>query len=572
MDGEETHAAGLPRRAPDPPPEERAAGAEVPEEEPPDPQQDPAPEDEVARREWLLTDAERDNPACALAPWTVGNEAVPLPHGGPYFAALLRALERTVAGDLVLLSGWRGDDDQLFHDDGPTVGDVLSAAARRGVTVVGLVWRSHLELVNFTAQRNIALAETVNAAGGQILLDQRVKPMGSHHQKFVVVRYRDDATEDVAFVGGIDLGHGRRDDARHLGDPQTRGFNPAYGPRPAWHDVQVLLRGPAVRSVELTFRERWQDPSMLSRLPWHVLSDRLRPRLNRHARELPDVRDAPDGAGTAAVQLLRTYPRRRPASPFAPRGERSVARGYGKALRRARRLVYLEDQYVWSEEAARVFCRALEDHPDLRLVLVVPRLPDSTGLLASAATVGHSRAVDMLREAGGGRVAAFDPENHDGTPVYVHAKVCVVDDVWATIGSDNVNRRSWTHDSELTAAVLDAALDTREPTDPAGLGDGARRFARDLRLQLMREHLDLEPGEDDALLDPVSAFETVVASAERLEQWYRGGQVGPRPPGRLRPHVLPPLRKRGRALAALGYGLLLDPDGRPRSMRRRHEF
>ena len=49
----------------------------------------------------------------------------------------------------------------------------------------------------------------------------------------------------------------------------------------------------------------------------------------------------------------------------------------------------------------------------------------------------------------------FDVENHEGTPVYVHAKVCVIDDIWATVGSDNLNRRSWTHDSELSCAVLD---------------------------------------------------------------------------------------------------------------------
>ena len=78
----------------------------------------------------------------------------------------------------------------------------------------------------------------------------------------------------------------------------------------------------------------------------------------------------------------------------------------------------------------------------------------------------------------------FDVENHEGTPVYVHAKVCVVDDVWASVGSDNFNRRSWTHDSELSCAVLDDTRDERAPTDPAGLGDGARVFARDLRLRL----------------------------------------------------------------------------------------
>ena len=39
---------------------------------------------------------------------------------------------------------------------------------------------------------------------------------------------------------------------------------------------------------------------------------------------------------------------------FARHGERSIARGYTKAVPRARRLIYLEDQYLWSKEVARV--------------------------------------------------------------------------------------------------------------------------------------------------------------------------------------------------------------------------
>ena len=65
--------------------------------------------------------------------------------------------------------------------------------------------------------------------------------------------------------------------------------------------------------------------------------------------------------------------------------------------------------------------------------------------------LGRERALRRLMEAAPGRVAAYGIENHAGTPVYVHAKVCVIDDTWASIGSDNFNRRSWTHDSELSA-------------------------------------------------------------------------------------------------------------------------
>src|SRR4029453_18067706 len=66
---------------------------------------------------------------------------------------------------------------------------------------------------------------------------------------------------------------------------------------------------------------------------------------------------------------------------------------------------------------------------------------------------------------------------------------CIVDDVWMTIGSDNLNLRSWTHDSELTCALLDPTVDERAPSDPANRGDGARRLPGGVRLRLWREHL-----------------------------------------------------------------------------------
>jgi len=115
--------------------------------------------------------------------------------------------------------------------------------------------------------------------------------------------------------------------------------------------------------------------------------------------------------------------------------------------------------------------------------------------------VGRELALRLCHDAAPDRVHVFDLENHEGTPVYVHAKVCVVDDVWASVGSDNLNRRSWTHDSELSCAVLDTTLDPRSPLDPAGLGDGARVYARDLRLRLMAEHLD----RDDAPVNDAEA-------------------------------------------------------------------
>jgi phosphatidylserine/phosphatidylglycerophosphate/cardiolipin synthase-like enzyme len=275
---------------------------------------------------------------------------------------------------------------------------------------------------------------------------------------------------------------------------------------------------------------------------------------------LPD----PDDNGPHAVQVLRTYPARWRRYPFAPMGERSIAAAYRKVLRRAHRMIYIEDQYLWAPGIARLLARALRTDPDLHLVAVVPRWADKEGKAALPSLLGRERAIDVCRAAGGDRFAIYDVENHDGVPVYVHAKVVVIDDVWLMVGSDNLNRRSWTHDSELSAAVLDDTRDQRRPLDPAGLGDGARVLARDLRLTLWREHLDLsdDGSQDEGLLEAREAFATMKASAQALEAWHRQGRTGQRPPGRLRPHVPERVSRRDKVWAVPVSRLVYDPDGR----------
>jgi phosphatidylserine/phosphatidylglycerophosphate/cardiolipin synthase-like enzyme len=442
--------------------------------------------------------------------------------------------------------------------------------------VRGLLWRSHSSALGWHLPANRNLASAVTTRGGEVLLDERVRALGSHHQKVVVVRCPRHPRDDVAFVGGIDLKLGSRDGGDHAGDPQQAAASTRYGPTPAQHDVQVELRGPAVREVDHVLRERWEDPNPPSRLPWQVLDDRLRG-LPRAATPLPPAAPDPTRAGTCAVQILRTYPSRRPPLPYAPRGERSIALAYAKALSRAQRLIYIEDQYLWSMDVGRIFAAALHRAPRLQLVAVVPRYPDvEKRLYLEAARLGHGEALAMVREAGGDRVQVLDVENHQGWPVYVHAKLCVVDDVWALVGSANLNVRSWTHDSEVAVAVLDDDRDPRTPADPGGLGDGARRFARGLRLQLMREHLDLPDVADTALLDPDAAAAAVRDSAAALEAWHRSSRRGPRPPGRLRPHAIGRFAETPSAshrwLTGPAYRMFLDPDGRPLGMRVRRTY
>src|SRR4029077_13108631 len=265
--------------------------------------------------------------------------------------------------------------------------------------------------------------------------------------------------------------------------------------------------------------------------------------------------------------------RRRGGYPFAPQGERSVARGFRKAIRRARRLIYLEDQFLWSAEVARTFAAALVAYPSLHLIAVVPRYFDQAGALTLRPNqVGRELAVQVLLDAAGDRVAIYDIENLAGVPVYVHAKISVIDDVWASVGSDNFNRRSWSHDSEIACAVLDGDRDAREPIDPAGLGDGARKFARDLRLQLWREHLGRRDGDDGDLLDPVEAITKFREAALALDRWHLGGQIGERPPGRVRPHPRIQPSRMTRLWAEPFYRTIYDPDARTAAMRQSGEW
>jgi phosphatidylserine/phosphatidylglycerophosphate/cardiolipin synthase-like enzyme len=213
-------------------------------------------------------------------------------------------------------------------------------------------------------------------------------------------------------------------------------------------------------------------------------------------------------------------------------------------------LIYLEDQYLWSSVVAEGICRALERSPELRVIAVVPRYPDQDGRVSGPpARYGQLSAIEMLRAVAPDRVGIYDLENAAGVPIYVHAKVCVVDDEWFTCGSDNFNRRSWTNDSELTCAVVGAGL------------------ARDLRSELWTEHLGAEP-----VLDPVEGFEQWKSAAAALDGWHASRRSGSRPPGQIRRHQPAAVGRLERIWARPLYKHVYDPDGRPRRMRRANEF
>jgi len=111
----------------------------------------------------------------------------------------------------------------------------------------------------------------------------------------------------------------------------------------------------------------------------------------------------------------------------------------------------------------------------------------------------HGLTDEQTRE----RLLVYHLRNRSGQFTYVHAKNMIVDDIWASIGSSNLGYRSMTYDGEINCDVIDGAI-----------ARGVRRYARDFRIALWRDHLRLGAGAGALLLDPRHGFEMLRAAAE----------------------------------------------------------
>ena len=425
--------------------------------------------------------------------WSTGP---PLPREGNRMdvyidgAAALPAIADAVraAVSFVHVAGWTIDPDfAIEREPAPvTVRDLLAAAARR-VDVRALAWAGAPVPVMHPTRADAARSMSALLRGTRIhgALDKRNRPMHCHHEKLVIV----DGT--VAFVGGIDLtdlGGDRYDASPH---PSGRALG--------WHDALARLRGPAVADVAAHFALRWEATT---------------------GERLPAIATPPP-AGTSRVQLVRTVPEH--TYKALPRGDFSVLETYMGAFRNARRLIYIENQFLWSTEVVAVLAEVLRQPPadDFRLCIVLPTHPNN----GNDDTRGQ---LGVLREADRhGRLLAgtIGPPNGNRPGVYVHAKVCVVDDAWLTVGSANLNEHSLFNDTEVNLVTDDATL------------------ARHVRERLWSEHL----GEECAGRDPIEVVETLWRPALTASAPFT------RP---LRP--LPAISRRSARLKGPLKGLLVD--------------
>ncbi|KAI1319920.1 Phospholipase D1 [Mortierella claussenii] len=373
----------------------------------------------------------------------------------------------------------------------------------------------------------------------------------AHHEKLIVI------DNMIAFIGGLDLCFGRWDTAEHtlidmkegelgpcwpgqdysnprvkdfcdLSKPDVDSIDRLENPRMPWHDVGLQILGQPARDVARHFIQRWnflcRTKPKQKRIPF------LLPKPDIHLSKLNEL----GLQGTCEVQILRSVSS---WSIGVKEPECSILSAYVAAIERAEHFIYIENQFfITSTNVNKTIVhngigRALTDriikahkaNKKFRVIVVLPLVPGFEGgintpaatsvrmvMLSIYETICHGKNSIYGRLATAGVVkphkyisfyglrnwAKFG-EKFITEQVYIHAKMMIVDDRIAIIGSANINERSMlgNRDSEIAAVVRDQ--DYIDST-MNGVPYKVARFAHTLRMNLMMEHLGLPTGHDHA--------------------------------------------------------------------------
>jgi phosphatidylserine/phosphatidylglycerophosphate/cardiolipin synthase-like enzyme len=404
------------------------------------------------------------------------------------------------ARSYIHVTGWHvAPHFELVREGSHEVLGALLAELAETVDVRILVWAGAPVPVFHPTRSEVREAVENLVRGTRIRCepDPREHPFHCHHEKTIVI------DGEVAFVGGIDLTDAsgdRYDTSAHEARRQL-----------GWHDVAVKLRGPVVADVDAHFALRW---------------------LELTGERLPDPPPS-EPVGDTTVQIVRTiaegmYDR-------VPHGEFRILESYTRALRSAREFIYIENQFLWAPEIVSILADKLAHPPtpEFRLVIVLPSKPNNgaddtrgqLGVLSDADPGNRHMLAATLR--------GLSAERDD--PLYVHAKVAVVDDRWLTVGSANLNAHSLLNDTELNVVT----------DDP--------RLAREARIRLWAEHLEVS--EDALAAEPPHVSVDQRWRPIAFEQLDRR-RAGSPPAHRLL--ALPGVSKRARRLLGPLTGLVDD--------------
>ena len=400
--------------------------------------------------------------------------------GADYYYALEQSIRH--ARRTVIIVGWDLDsrvrlgpgaganEDQLV----PPIRDFLPAAARAKpeLNIYILTWDFPFLFANVRDPKLVRARDPFAHPRVHLKFDSTHPPGASQHQKIVVV------DDGLAFAGGMDIAGGRWDTSEHRAyDTRRSGKKHPYPPT---HDVQAMVDGDAARALAAIVRDRWYRAT---------------------GESIPDQAANPDvwpGDITPDVEDVFVGISRTDFAADATQERREVERLHLDLIAAARRLMYIENQYLTSSTIVAALCDRLRQSDGPEIVIVLP-LNNAGWLEEHTIEPLRFRWMRRLREADRFqrlRICYPVVPGLDGDGVQVHSKVLIIDDQLLRVGSSNLTNRSMRLDTECDLTI--------EATSAAH-----RRGITTLRNRLLAEHLGLS-------VDAVEAFLTSDPSLVRL--------------------------------------------------------
>jgi phosphatidylserine/phosphatidylglycerophosphate/cardiolipin synthase-like enzyme len=409
-------------------------------------------------------------------------------------AAMLKARRR------IMLIGWDFDarielSDKRLPGEPRTLGEfVLWLVARNPELEVFLLrWNFGALRTLFRGTTIITLARWMAHKRIHTRLDSASPVGASHHHKIVVI------DDSLAFCGGIDMTSNRWDTPAHR-DNDPRRVAPDGSPYAPWHDITSIVEGPVAAALGELGRQRWQAAGGTALAPVTDGGDCWPESIDAQFRDI-------------SVAICRSRPAVGGDAPI-----REIEATYLSLIAGAQRYIYAESQYFASRRIAEAVALRLDEPAGPEIVVVNPF--KSHGWLEPIAmdTARARLYVALQRLDRYGRLRIFHPYTRQGEPIYVHAKITIVDDQVLHVGSSNLNNRSLRLDTEC-----DVTIDSRRPGN-----EGASPQIRALRDSLLAEHLGVACG---AVAAAIEGNGSLIGAIEGLRNAGRS----------LRPYQVPDL-------------------------------
>lgn len=336
-------------------------------------------------------------------PLIAGNK-VTLLFDGPATMREMMAAARTATSTINL-------ETYIFDQDpvGIEFADLLIEKQQQGVTVN----------VMYDAVGTLGTPQEffdrMKAAGIHLLAFNPVNPAARRgkwelnnrdHRKIMVVDGK------VGFTGGINISSTYANSSFFRSRQKPGKVD---GDKVGWRDTHIKIEGPAVATLQWAFIDNW---------------------VRQEAGELPKADYFPRLApvGDKIVRVLATEPDK----------ESEIYKSLLVALNEANKSVHLTSAYfVPDRQVVQALCAAARRGVDVKLVL--PGVSDHSFVFHAGRA-----SYDELLPCG---VRIFELQ-----VAVLHAKTAVIDGAWSTIGSANIDRRSFIHNYELNVVVMDPAF------------------------------------------------------------------------------------------------------------------